>query len=83
MVGGTSGTIQLEIYRKDPEDISKVLFEKRVNVSYACTASTFQNALNQFDGYWSSAVTVTRKIYNSNNEVIDNVTQASRIDYVA
>jgi hypothetical protein len=82
VVGGSTGTIELGVYRQDSTTFA-VTYNKKVNVTYGCTASTFLAALNQFDGYSSYQVSVVRTIYDSNNAVINTTASAARIDYTA
>lgn len=81
MTASTSGTIQLEITRTNADTFETTT--TKTNVSYACSADDFRNALNRFDGYSSYNVTVTRNIYDGSDQIITNVSAASKIEYVA
>ena len=73
-----TGTIQLEIIRTNPSNL-KTTYHKKVNVSYDCSAGTFRNILRDFDGYKPYAVSVTKTIYDSSNNVITTSAGAARI----
>lgn len=78
MIGATQGTIQLDITRT----INFTTTTQQQNVTYGCSASAFQSALNQFDGFGSFAISVTRNIYDNSNNTLPNTTGAARVDYV-
>jgi len=81
MVGGSSGYINVHMYRVNASN-GQVLYDVNQNVSYGCTASVFQSALNSFDSFSSYQISVQRNIYNSSNQTTTNITSAVRIDYV-
>jgi hypothetical protein len=81
MVGGSSGLIQLSITQVDPSTL-KVTYSQAVNVTYGCSATTFQNALNQFNTFNSYQISVVQNIYDINNNTLSNLTGAVQIDYV-
>ena len=57
MVGtNLSGTIELSVVRINGK--LQVTYNKKVNVTYGCSAGTFQNALNQFDGFKNYRISV-------------------------
>ena len=80
MNGGTNGTFNLRVFRKDP-NTGSTTYDVSVNVTYGCSASTFANALNSFDLYRSYAISVTRIIYDDSNAILSITTGASRIEY--
>ena len=60
----------------------EITYNKRVNLTYGCSASTFKAAIDAFDtfgGFWTS---VTRKIYDINDVELPDTTGAHRIDYL-
>jgi len=79
MTGGSSGTIQLGLTRYSGYT---VIYGVSVNITYGCTASTFQSALNQFDIYSAYAISVVRNIYDASRNILANTTSAASIDYV-
>lgn len=79
MIGATQGTIQLDITRVNA-DFSRDI--QKQNVTYGCSASDFQWALNRFDGFSSFVISVTRNIYDGSNNTLPNTTGALRVDYV-
>jgi hypothetical protein len=81
MVGGSSGLIQLSITQINPTTHA-VTYSQAANVSYGCSAGTFQNALNQFNTFSSYQISVVQNIYDSNNSTLSNLTGAAQIDYV-
>jgi hypothetical protein len=81
MVGGSSGTIQLEIVTTDPTTL-QVTSDIQVNVTYGCSATTFLNALNNFNNLQPYVLSVVRNIYDSNGNNLTTTTGAARIDYV-
>ena len=73
----TSGLIELNIYRVNND--LEVTYNKKVNVTYGCSASAFSSALNQFDGYQNTKYTVTRKILASNGSELSDLTGAAKV----
>ena len=79
--GGNSGTVNLKIVRSSG---GKITYNVNTTVSYGCTASAFQDALNKFDSFNKYQTTVlNRTIYDANNNVINSTTGAARIEYFA
>lgn len=79
VTGGTTGTIELHVIRMDGREVD---YEKKVNFTYGATASQFQNAIDDFDGYSSGyGLTTVRTIYDSSNNVITTLTGAAKIEY--
>ena len=74
-----SGTIQLRVFRQNSQ--LEVTYDKKVNITYGCSSSAFASALNQFDGFKNYQITVTRKIYDINNNLLNDTTGANKIDY--
>ena len=70
MVGGSNGTIQLQ------------LSGTSVNVTYGCNVSAFANALNSFASFKPYGITVVRNIYDINSKISTTLTGATKIDYV-
>ena len=70
MVGATGGNIQLRITRQKGFE---VVYEKKVNVTYGCSASSFLSILKQFDGYSSYVPSVVKTMYDSSNSVTTNI----------
>jgi hypothetical protein len=57
MVGGSSGYINLRAYRVNASN-GAVLYDVNQNVTYGCTASAFQSALNSFDAFSGYQISV-------------------------
>ena len=70
MVGGSNGTIQLQLNGTS------------VNVTYGCNDSAFANALNSFASFNQYGISVVRNIYDNNSKIISTTIGASKIDYV-
>ena len=70
MVGGSNGTIQLQ------------LSGTSVNVTYGCTDGAFANALNSFASFKPYGITVVRNIYDNTSKLLNTTTGATKIDYV-
>ena len=70
MVGGSNGTIQLQ------------LSGTSVNVTYGCNVSAFANALNSFASFKPYGITVVRNIYDNTSKLLNTTTGATKIDYV-
>lgn len=81
MVGGSSGYINLHMYRVDSSS-GQVTYNVNQKVNYGCSASDFQSALNYFDSFSSYGISVTRNIYDTNNQTLSTTASAARIDYV-
>lgn len=79
MSGATSGTFNIRIYR--PPVGTTLAYDVNVDVTYGCTADDFKAALNNFDYFSSYAISVTREIYDSGNNIITNIALAAKIDY--
>lgn len=59
----------------------EITYDKKVNITYGCSASVFKTAIDSFDTFGGFWTTVTRKIYDSNNVEIADTTSAYKIDY--
>jgi hypothetical protein len=70
MVGGSNGTIQLQLNGTS------------VNVTYGCTDVAFASALNSFRSFNVYGISVVRNIYDNSSRIINTTTGASKIDYV-
>jgi hypothetical protein len=81
MLGGSTGYINLRLVRTDPSSGS-ITYNVNTTVAYACSAATFQNALNNFDSFSPYQISVVRTIYDSTGAVTNDTTVASRIEYV-
>lgn len=80
MIGSNlTGKIQLRIYRINNN--LEVTYDKKVNVTYGCSSSTFYNALRNFDGYKNYQPSVVRKIYDETGNIITDIGLAAKIDY--
>jgi len=60
----------------------EVTYDKKVNITYGCSASVFESALNNFDNFNPYQTTVTRKIYDSLGNELPDTTGAYKIDYL-
>lgn len=76
----TTGTLELRVVRQDPTTFA-VTYDKKVNVTFGSTASTFESALSNFDGYNNMGLTVVRKCYDANNTLLPDATGAVKIEY--
>ena len=74
-----SGTIQLRVFRQNNK--LEVTYDKKVNITYGCSSSAFASALNQFDGFKNYQISVIRKIYDINNNILSDTNGANKIDY--
>lgn len=78
MVGGSTGLINLKIVRTSGGIIT---YNATTNVTYGCTASDFQSALNNFDSFSNYQISVTREIYDANDNIINTTVGAATIIY--
>lgn len=84
MVGGSSGSINLKIVRKN--SAQAITYNVNVTVAYGCSAATFLAALNSFNSFSPYNTQVVRKVYDSQQNLVNTQdtppSTTSRIDYV-
>jgi hypothetical protein len=81
LVGGSSGIIQLRIYRQDPST-GLSTYDISTNITYGCSGPAFTSALNNFNSFYGYQVSTVQNIYDVNNNTLNSLVGAARIDYV-
>lgn len=81
MIGGNGGLISLKIVRNDPIT-NATLYQGNATVAYGCSAANFLTALNLFNSFNGYQASVTRAIYDANNNTLNSTAGAARIDYI-
>jgi hypothetical protein len=80
MTGAISGSINLKLVRKDKTGAT--IYNVNKTVTYGCSASNFQNALNDFNSFSSFFISVTRNVFDSaNNPKVDFTETTDIIQY--
>lgn len=64
------------------DKLGSIIYNVNTSISYGCNASAFLSALNKFDSFSKYKTSVVRNMYNGNNNITENLTEAVRIDYV-
>ena len=63
MEGDTQGVVNLKIVRTDSK--GKITYNRDRNVSYGCSASSFNAALGEFSSFYSYYRSTTRKMFDT------------------
>ncbi len=78
--GSSNSTINMKLIRTDKE--GNIYYNLNVTIPYACDASTFQWALNNFDSFYPYMISVVRNLYDSSGNLTNTTINATKIDYV-
>jgi hypothetical protein len=81
-IGGetTNGSVNLKLVRSD--STGKIIYNVNVTIQYGCSASTFLNAINNFDSFYPYLPSVVRNNYDSADNLTNATSNISRIEYV-
>ena len=79
MSSTNGGSLELKIVRADSN--GKITYNKKRTVSYGLSASSFKSALYEFSSFYSYQHSVTMKMYDSNDNVTTNTSNATKYVY--